>query len=74
MERILKVQIVKSLQGQDSVQCHQKGGKGEKQTTEAESVLASEQQVDSRLGMDAVGVLLTSRKVQGRMIWVDLAR
>jgi len=42
-----------------------------KRTTEADSdVLATKQQeLDGRLGTDAVRVLFTSRKVQGRMIW-----
>ena len=54
--------------GQDSVQCHQKGGKGEeKRTEETECALASEEQKDCRLGRNAVGVLLASREVQGRM-------
>jgi len=43
----------------------------EKQTAETECALASEEQKDCRLGRNAVGVLLASRKVQGRM---DLAR
>ena len=55
--------------GQDSVQCHQKGGKGEeKRTAETECALASEEQKDCRLGRNAVGVLLASREVQGRII------
>ena len=45
--------------------------KGEKRTAETECALASEEQKDCRLGRNAVGVLLVSREVQGRM---DLAR
>jgi len=60
------------LLGQDSVQCHQKGGKGEeKRTAETECALASEEQKDCRLGRNAVGVLSASGEVQGRM---DVAR
>ena len=43
----------------------------EKRTVETECALASKEQKDSRLGRNAVGVLLASRDVQGRM---DLAR
>ena len=43
----------------------------EKRTAEMKCALASEEQKDCRLGRNAVGVLLASRKVQGRM---DLAR
>ena len=43
----------------------------EKRTAETECALASEEQKDCRLGGNAVGVLLASREVQGRM---DLAR
>ena len=45
--------------------------KGEKRTAETECALASKEQKDCRLGRNAVGVLLASREVQGRM---DLAR
>ena len=49
-----------------------KEGKGEeKRTAETECALASEEQKDCRLGRNAVGVLLASREVQGRM---DVAR
>jgi len=45
--------------------------KGEKKrTAETECALASKEQKDCRLGRNAVGVLLASREVQGRM---DLA-
>ena len=43
----------------------------EKRTAETECTLASEEQKDSRLGRNAVGVLLASGEVQGRM---NLAR
>ena len=43
----------------------------EKRTAETECALAREEQKDCRLGRNAVGVLLASREVQGRM---DLAR
>ena len=43
----------------------------EKRTAETECALASEEQKDCRLGRNAVGVLLASREVQGRM---DVAR
>ena len=43
----------------------------EKRTAETECALASEEQKDCRLGRNAVGVLLASGEVQGRM---DLAR
>ena len=43
----------------------------EKRTAETECALASEEQKDCRQGRNAVGVLLASREVQGRM---DLAR
>ena len=43
----------------------------EKRTAETECALASEKQKDCRLGRNAVGVLLASREVQGRM---DVAR
>jgi len=43
----------------------------EKRTAETECALASKEQKDCRLGRNAVGVLLASREVQGRM---DLAR
>ena len=39
----------------------------EKRTAETECELASEEQKDCRLGRNAVGVLLASREVQGRM-------
>jgi len=39
----------------------------EKRTTETECALASKEQKDCRLGRNAVGVLLASREVQGRM-------
>ena len=45
--------------------------KAVKRTAETECVLASEEQKDCRLGRNAVGVLLASGEVQGRM---DLAR
>ena len=43
----------------------------EKRTAETECALASKEQKDGRLGRNAVGVLLASREVQGRM---DLTR
>ena len=43
----------------------------EKRTAEMECALASKEQKNCRLGRNAVGVLLASREVQGRM---DLAR
>jgi len=43
----------------------------EKRTVETECALASEEQKDCGLGRNAVGVLLASREVQGRM---DVAR
>ena len=43
----------------------------EKRTAETECTLVCEEQKDCRLGRNAVGVLLASREVQGRM---DLAR
>jgi len=43
----------------------------EKRTAETECTLASKEQKDCRLGRNAVGVLLASGEVQGRM---DLAR
>ena len=43
----------------------------EKRTAETECALASKEQKDCRLGRNAVGVLLASGEVQGRM---DLAR
>jgi len=45
--------------------------KGEKRTAETECALASKEQKDCRLGRNAVGVLLASGEVQGRM---DLAK
>jgi len=69
MERLLKVQIVKFAGPGLKFDVTRKDEKCEKRrTTEAESVLVSEQQEESRLGADAAGVLLASREVQGRMI------
>jgi len=74
MERMLKVQMLKFAgPGFNSMSPERRKGE-EKQTMEAECALASKQQKDytCRLGMDVVGVLLTSYyEVQGR---IDLAR
>ena len=71
MEQMLRVHRVK-FAGKDSVQCHQNGGKKRGEADCGNGVRAGEQeQKDCRLGRNAVGVLLASREVQGRM---DVAR
>ena len=72
MERMLRVHRVKFAGPGFSSMSPEMRKKGEeKRTAETECALASEEQKDCRLGRNAVGVLLASREVQGRM---DLAR
>ena len=71
MERMLRVHRV-TFAGPGLFNVTRKEEKGEeKRTAETECALASEEQKDCRLGRNAVGVLLASREVQGRM---DVAR
>lgn len=77
MERIMKVQTVKFAGPEfNSVppERRKKARWSVLRITEAECALVSEQEKNSRLGTGAAGVLLTSREVQGKMIWLDLAR